>query len=178
MSDNVRVKLNNVRLSFPALFKKAVFEGNEGKYEGTFLIHKDEQTDLIKTVEASMDKFLVSKFGSEAKIPKSLKRTCFADGDTKDYDGYENHMAFKGTSNSRFPVLNRDKTPLASEDDVIYAGCYVNAILEFWYSDHPKGGKQLLANLLGVQFAKAGETFSAASVASVDDFEMIDDDEF
>ena len=30
MSDNVRVKLNNVRLSFPALFKKAVFEGKEG----------------------------------------------------------------------------------------------------------------------------------------------------
>ena len=178
MSDNVRVKLNNVRLSFPALFKKAVFEGNEGKYEGTFLIHKDDQADLIKTVEASMDKFLVSRFSSEAKIPKSLKRTCFVDGDTKDYDGYENHMAFKGTSNSRFPVLNRDKTPLAAEDDVIYAGCYVNAILEFWYSDHPKGGKQLLANLLGVQFAKAGETFSAASVAAVDDFEMIDDDEF
>ena len=180
MSDNVRVKLNNVRLSFPALFKKAVFEGKEGKYEGTFLIHKDEQADLIKTVEASMDKFLVNKFGSEAKIPKSLKRTCFADGDTKDYDGYENQMALKATSNSRFPVLNRDKTPITAEDDVIYAGCYVNSIIEFWYSDHPKGGKQLLANLLGVQFAKNGETFSAASVASVDDFEEVevDDDEF
>ena len=32
-----KIKLNNVRLSFPSLFRKAVFEVNETKYEATFL---------------------------------------------------------------------------------------------------------------------------------------------
>lgn len=175
-----KIKLNNVRLSFPSLFKKAVFEGKEGKYEATLLIHKEEQSKLVEKVEDAMQAFLVEKFGSAAKIPKSLKRTCFSDGDTKDYDGYEDHMAFKGTSTGRPTVINRDKTPVTEDDEVFYAGCYVNAIVDFWYSDHPKGGKQCLANLLGVQFVRDGESFSAVAGDCSDDFDEVEveDDDF
>jgi hypothetical protein len=45
---NVRIKLKNVRLSFPSLFKKATFEGVETKYEATFIIDKSDK----KTIEA------------------------------------------------------------------------------------------------------------------------------
>ena len=177
---STKVKLNNVRLSFPSLFKKSVFDGKEGKFEATFLIHKDDQAKLIEKIEASMNEFLVNKFGSESKIPKSLKLTCFKDGDTTDYDGYENHMALKAGTNSRPTVINRDKSPLAEDDDVLFAGCYVNAIIDFWYSDHPKGGKQLLANLMGVQFAKTGESFSANGGDCSDEFDevVVEDDDF
>ena len=175
-----KLKLSNVRLSFPSLFKKAVFEGKEGKYEATLLVCKDSQSALVTKVETAMEAFLVEKFGSAAKIPKSLKRTCFSDGDTKDYDGYENTMAFKGTSTGRPTVLNRDKTPVTEDDNVFYAGCYVNAMVDFWYSDHPKGGKQCLANLLGVQFVRDGESFSAVAGDCSDDFDEVEvaDDEF
>ena len=172
-----KIQLKNVRLSFPSLFKKAVFEGVESKFEGTFLIHKEDQAKVIKKVEAAMDEFLVEKFGSKGKIPKSLKRTCFKDGDTCDYDGYEDHMALKAGSNRRPTVINRNKEPLVEDDEVIYAGCYVNAIVDFWYSDHPKGGKQLLANLLGVQFSKDGDSFSAAGGDCTDEFAEIEDDD-
>ena len=175
-----KMQLKNVRLSFPSLFKKAVFEGKEGKYEATLLIHKEEQAKLVEKIETGMEAFLVEKFGSAAKIPKSLKRTCFSDGDTKDYDGYEDHMAFKGTSTGRPTVINRDKTPVTEDDEVFYAGCYVNAIVDFWYSDHPKGGKQCLANLLGIQFVRDGESFSAAAGDCSDDFDEVEveDDDF
>lgn len=166
--------LKNVRLSYPSLFKKAEFEGVATKFEGTLLLDKDSQADQIEALEKHIDAFIAEKFPKGA--PKSLKKTCLIDGDTKDYDGYENQMAFKGTNNKRPTLVNRDKTQIMEEDDILYAGCYVNAIVDVWYSDHPKGGKQILGNLFGVQFVKDGDAFGAESTADVDDFEDIEND--
>lgn len=166
--------LKNVRLSFPALFQKAEFEGVATKFEATFLISKDDpQVDMVNK---AIDTFLAEKFPKGA--PKSVKRTVFVDGDTKDYDGYENMMAFKGSNNKRPTIIDRDKTPIIEEDNIVYAGCYVNAIVDLWYSDHPKGGKQVLGNVLGVQFVKDGDAFGADTTADADDFDIVEDDEF
>lgn len=169
-----KLNLKNVRLSFPSLFKKASFQGVETKYEATFLISKDDPQ--VAMINKAIDTFLSEKFPKGA--PKSIKRTVLVDGDTKDYDGYEGMMGFKGSNNNRPTVIGRDRTPIIEEDNIIYAGCYVNAIVDLWYSDHPKGGKQVLGNVLGVQFVKDGDTFGADTTASANDFEIIDDDEF
>ena len=162
-----QIKLGEVRLSFPSLFKKAVFEGEETKFEATVLMEKGSKNHKI--TQAAIDKFIAQTFKDGA--PKGLKITCFQDGDTKDCDGYENMMALKGSSNKRIPVFDKDRAPITEEDDKVYPGCYINAIFDFWYSDHKKGGKQILANLLGVQFKRDGETFSDAKVASADLFD-------
>ena len=107
------------------------------------------------------------------KVPKGLKITAFKDGDEKEYDGYEGMMALKAGSTKRPLVIDADKTPLVESDNKLYAGCYVNAILEFWYSDHPKGGKQILGNLLAIQFYRDGDPFSDGVTASLDDFEDV-----
>ena len=175
-----KMKLNNVRLSFPSIWQKAVFDGKETKFEATFLINKDEQADLISKIESKIEQFLEEKFG-KGKVPKSVKRTCLVDGDTKDYDGYENHMAFKAASNRRFTIIDKDKSPLVEDDGKPYAGCYVNAIVDLWYSDHVKGGKQVLGNLLGIQFVRDGEAFGAGGADVSDEFDELDDtddDEF
>ena len=169
--------LKNVRLSFPAIFKKAEFDGVQTKFEATALIKKDEQADLIAQVQSHIKSLLDNKFG-EGKAPKSIKITCFQDGDTKDYDGYEGVMALKATSKKRPTVIDKDKTPLAEDDGKPYAGCYVNMIVDFWYSEHPVGGKQVLANLYGVQFFKDGEPFGSGDVDVTDDFDAFDDDDF
>jgi len=169
---STKLKLQNVRLSFPAIFKKAVFNGVETKYEATFLMPKGSAQH--KQTQEAIDAFIAEKF--QGKTPKGLKITAFTDGDEKDYDGYEGMMALKGGSTKRLLVIDKDKTPLTEEDGKIYAGCYVNAILEFWYSDHPLGGKQILGNLLGVQFAKDGESFGDSTGASLDDFDELDDE--
>ena len=170
----MKMTLSNVRLSFPSLFNKAEFDGLATKFEATFLMDKDSQAELINKVNKAIDKFLADKFPKGA--PKSIKRTVFTDGDTKDYDGYENQMAFKGSNTKRPTVINRDKSPITEDDDIIYAGCYVNAIVDLWYSDHPKGGKQVLGNVLGVQFVKDGEAFGADTAAGVDEFDELEDD--
>lgn len=166
--------IKNARLSFPALFKKAVFEGVETKFEGTFLLDKTSQADQIESINNRIDEFLADKFPKGA--PKSVKRTVFKDGDNVDYDGYENQMAFKGSNNKRITIINRDKSPITEEDNVLYAGCYVNVIVDLWYSDHAKGGKQVLGNVMGVQFVKDGEAFGADTAADVDEFDELEDD--
>lgn len=174
-----KFKLANVRLSFPALFTKAFFDGKETKYEATLLIDKDKQAKLVDQIQGKIDAFIDQQFPAGA--PKALKITCFQDGDTKDYDGYANHMALKGTSNSRITIIDRDKTPIVEADGKPYAGCYVNAICSLWYSNHVRGGHQILANLHGVQFYKDGTPFGegATDVTSeFDSFEDEDGDEF
>ena len=167
------VVLKMVRLSFPAIWNKAVFEGVETKFEATFLINKDDpQAEMIE--KAAKD-FALETFG-EGKIPKSLKYRAIIDGDTKDYDGYENCIAIKGTSGKRFPVVDRDNTPLAEEDNKPEAGDYVHAVVSFWYSDHPKGGKQILANVKAIRFAKEGEKFGQGSVDVDEAFADIGDE--
>lgn len=164
-----KIKIENVRLSFPSLFKKSVFNGVETKFEATFLFKKGSPTH--KQVEKAIDEFIEERF--EGKIPKGLKITALKDGDEKEYDGYEGMMALKAGNTKRCMLIDADKTPLAEEDGRLYAGCYVNAILDFWYSDHPKGGKQILGNLIAVQFYRNGEPFSDGASASIDDFEDV-----
>jgi len=173
-----KINIRNARLSYPSIFRKATFQGVEAnKYEATFLLHKDKDADQIEAIEKAIEKFKNETFG-EGKAPKSLKLTGFMDGDTKDYDGYANHMALKATTTRRTVVIDRDKTPLVEDDGRPYAGCYVNAIVSPWFSDHPTGGKQILFNLEGIQFYKDGEPFGDSSI-SVDAFDVFgsDDDE-
>ena len=173
------IVLKNVRLSFPSLFKKAVFDGQETKYEATLLVPKNSAQ--AKKLQKMAEDFAAEVFGGKEKIPNSLKYTALTDGDTKDYDGYEGMLAFKGGSGQRITIVDRDKTPLVEEDGKPVAGDYVNAVVGFWYSSHPKGGKQILGNLSAIQFVKEGEHFGAGGVnvdEAFDDLGDEDEDEY
>ena len=165
----MKIKLRNVRLAFPSVFKKASFDGKEGKYEATFLIPKSDK----KTYDDIMNAIEVCKKENKIKTDKLF----IQDGDNKEYDGYEGHWAVKAGNNKRPTVLNRDKTPLVEEDEVVYGGCYVNAVIEPWGQNN-QYGKRVNANLLGLQFVKDGEPFGdGGKVASDDEFDDLEDDE-
>jgi hypothetical protein len=167
-----KLKLHNVRLSFPSLFRKAVFSGEETKYEGTFLINKEDQADKIAEIEAAV-KTLIKDNLKGAKLPSD--KICLRDGNDVDYAGYDGHMSIKASSAKRPLVLDRDRSPLTEDDNRLYAGCYVNAVIELWAQNN-QYGKRINANLLGVQFFKDGEPFSDGVTASADDFDDFADD--
>jgi len=169
-----KIMLPNVRLSFPSLFHKAVFDGKETKFEATFLINKDEQADKVKEVKAAIDAAIKEALKG-AKLPAD--KLCMKDGDGIEYAGYAGHMSLKASSQKRPIVLNRDKTPLTEDDNKFYAGCYVNAIIELWAQNN-QFGKRINANLLGVQFFKDGEPFADGVTASASDFEVFKDEDF
>lgn len=166
-----KIKLNNVRISFPSLFRKATFSGEETKFEGTFLLDKQEQADQIEKIESAIEALIKDKLkGTKLKSDK----ICLKDGDDIDYAGYAGNMSIKASSAKRPLVLGRDRSPLSEEDGRIYAGCYVNAIIELWAQNNTYG-KRINANLLGVQFIKDGEPFADGVSASVNDFDVFDD---
>ena len=170
---STKIKLQNVRLSFPSLFRKAVFNGEETKFEGTFLLHKEDHADTIAEIEAAI-KAKIKDDLKGAKLPAD--KLCLKDGDDIEYDGYAGHMSIKASNNKRPMVIDRDKTTLTEDDNRIYAGCYVNAMIELWAQNNSYG-KRINANLLGVQFFKDGEPFADGVTASADDFDAFDDDE-
>ena len=163
--------INNARLSFPSLFKKASFDGKEGKYEATLLFPKSDK----KTYEAI--KKAIDECKTSNKVKVGADKLFIKDGDDIEYDGYAGMWAVKASNHKRPTVIHRDRTPLQEEDEVVYAGCYVNAIVEPWAQNN-QYGKRINANLLGIQFVADGEPFGdGGKVASADDFADIEDED-
>ena len=161
-----KIKLTNARLSFPAIFNKSNFNGEEGKFEATFLLNKETQKDQISMLQKA-----ITKEADENELNVNENKICLKDGDSVSYDGYSGHMAIKATSNKRPTIINRDKTQLAEEDNVVYAGCYVNAVIALWPQNN-KFGQRVNANLFGIQFAKDGDAFGV-DMDVTDEFDEI-----
>lgn len=166
----MKILLPNVRLSFPSLFEKASFDGQLGKYEATFLIPKTDIA-IVARIREAIEGAMTDKYrGKKVSIPEH--KWCFQDGDLKDYDGYADHWSFKASNARRPTIVNRDKSPIIESDEVIYAGCYVNASVEIWIQDN-NYGKRVNANLHGVQFVRDGDTFGAGDIDALDDFDEL-----
>ena len=164
-----KILLNNVRLSFPSIFQRSVFDGKEGKYEATFLIPKSD-AKLKAQLDAAIDEAIKA---AGIKVPSDKR--CLKDGDESDYDGYEGTWSLKAANAKRPTVIDRDKSPIVEGDEKLYPGCYVNAVIDLWVQDN-KFGKRVNANLYGVQFVKDGEPFGAGPINVFDDFQDLDGD--
>lgn len=162
-----KIKLQNVRLSFPSLFRKATFEGTETKYEATFMLDKEQHADVIAEIKKQIAAGIKENLKG-AKVPSD--KIALKDGDEAGRDEYEGHFTLKAANNKRPKVIDRDKTPLTEDDERLYSGCYVNAVVDPWYQSNAYG-KRVNFNLLGVQFFKDGDPFESGSTADDDDFD-------
>lgn len=174
----MKIKLQNVRLSFPGLFRAEAFKpGDDPKFKATFLVPADSPQH--KMVEDAILAAVTAKWGAKdaAKIVASIRNNpnkfCYQDGNTKSYDGYEGMFALSAKNGVRPLVLDRDKSPLTEEDGRPYAGCYVNASLELFVYDN--SGKGVSCSLGGVQFNRDGDSFAGGKAADEGDFDELED---
>ena len=162
----VKVKLQNVRLAFPKLFVKDQY----GNYSATFII--EPNTPAFKSVESAIAQVVQEDL--TGKKPASDK-ICMRKSSDKggDYAGFtETNYALAANQKVGFKpnqLINRDKTPIESEN-VLYPGCYVNAVVSIWGQDNG-WGRRVNCDLVGVQFLKDGDRLGRASPS-------IDDDDF
>lgn len=182
-----KVKLNNVRLSFPALFEAEQFDGKGPfNYAAVFLFEKDSANHkaLLAAINEVAKEEWKDKAAKVLEAAKDDKRLRFIkDGDVETYDGYSGMLyirALRAKDKGRPLVL--DQKPkimkdgelvdniLTQDDGKPYAGCYVNATIEVWAQDN-KYGKTVRAQLLAVQYSKDGDAFTAGSKGSSDEFE-------
>jgi hypothetical protein len=182
MSNNTqpigRIMLKDARLAFPNLFEPTTVAG-EGKprYSATLLIPADHpQLDEIKKKIDSLakDKWREKSAGILSGLYKTGK-VALHDGDEKaQYDGFPGNMFIAAASQENAPptVVDQARNPLSAKSGKPYAGCYVNASLEFWVQDN-QWGKRVNCTLRGVQFYKDGDSFSAGRPADSDEFDDV-----
>lgn len=196
MAENARlgtIALKMVRLSFPKIWTpEASAEGGPLKYSAAFLIdpHTQSGKENIRAIEAEIAKVAKATWAEKAeKILKVLdkNRKAFLDGDLCTnaegdiYDGYDGMMVVKAANKKRFKTINRDKSVIVESDDILYGGCYVDAIVSFYsITDQKRGGNGIFATLELIRFRKDGEAFGAGPVNEddyLDDLEDEEDDE-
>lgn len=175
INEDGTILIKNVRLSYPHLFEKFVMEGDDeakGRYSAKFLLDKETHAEEIKAIRqhlvALQKEWFEGKIGGEKLFLK--------DGDDSGKEEQEGSWVISASDTKRRPqVLDKDKSPIVEEDDIVYGGCYVHALIRPWKQQHPKYGKRVNANLIGVQFHKDGERFGEEPVDASNYFDDEDD---
>lgn len=178
-----RMMLNNVRVAFAQGIFEAGTVNGEGKprYSCSFLLddkHPQYQQIIDKMKAVAKDKWK-DKSDAFYKAAEKADKLALHDGDLKpQYDGYPGNWYLSAAAQEGNPptVVNQDRTPFDAKkgNKKIYSGCFVNASIEFWAQDNAYG-KRINCTLRGVQFFKDGDSFSAASAASSDEFAEVTD---
>lgn len=142
----MKVKLKEVRLSFPDLFTAVEYQVGDGKprFNATFLLEPGSEND--KAVRAAIQ--AVAEEAYLKKAPALLKqwegnsqKFCYLDGNTKEYDGYADMMYLSAHTKTKPLVIDRNpQVKLTAQDGKPYAGCYVNASVEIYAQKEPNPG--------------------------------------
>lgn len=178
-----RMMLRNVRVAFAqGIFEAQKVDDNSKPRFGCALLLTPDHAQL-KEIKAKMNAVALEKWKGKAEAQMAAlekkDKTALHDGNDKpNYDGYPGNFYISAASQENNPptVLNQDKSIFDAKKGHkrIYSGCYVNASIEFWAQDNAYG-QRVNATLRGVQFLKDGDSFSAASAASSDEFEDVAD---
>jgi hypothetical protein len=164
-----KVKLQNVRIAFPNLFEPDSYT----RYGATFIIEPDNPG--LKTVNAAIKKLVDAELKGKMPGPSNV---CLKKGSEKSstYAGFTESNYFISASRKEpfkpNQIIHRDKSAITT-DGAIYAGCYVNVVLELWAQDN-QYGKRINASPVGIQFVKDGDRFGrGASDLAEDDFDEL-----
>jgi hypothetical protein len=169
------IKLNDVRLSYPSLFRRTVHPkapaDAKPKYQASFILDKVEHAKEIDTIKKAIENLLTE---NKTSIQK-LKDICFKDGDDSDKEEYKNKYILNAKSINSFPVVGKDGiTPVHEDDNMFYAGCYVSAYITLYFYNEISTG--MTANIKAVQFRKDGVSFGNEPMKIDGAFEPIEEE--
>jgi hypothetical protein len=175
-----KVKLHNVVLAFPQLFEPRAFSGEtNASYSATFILPPDHPD--LRALEAAIKEAATQRWGQKGPATlaaiKAKGNLCVRDGANKsDYAGFEGNLYVSSRSKIQPTLLKSNRQPATPQDDLLYAGAVVNAVVDIWAQDNERG-KRVNAGLSGVQFARHGERLAGGVRATVDDFDDLGETE-
>lgn len=185
------IMLKDVRVAFPALAEPQAIGDGEPAYGARVIV--DPNSGHVAAIEQAMLDAAKLKWKDEApgilEMLKEEKKVCFERSPYRNkktgkvYGGFEGmfNLGVRNAKNrpSVFDAFNnqigdpaRDLTPDEKRkiESLIYSGCHVHAKVEFWAQDNTYG-RRVNCSLLGVMFARDGESFGGgARPAGADDF--------
>ena len=185
-----RIKVKQVRLGYPVLFTPKGFKGEDGK-EGTpkysclFYLHKSRNKVDIAATKAEIAAVHAASTLAKHKFPAEKVALREVPEDKIDEEGKitgtdmvaAEYLVLSASNAKKVPVVNKNPAQTISEaDDIVYAGCYVNASVSFWVQNN-QWGKRINGSLEGVQFFADADRFGRAPVDAEKEFENIEDEE-
>ena len=179
MTNADMIIVKDVRVSFPHLFRRPVFNGEEGKCGAALMFDPKKHAGAIHAIEKSIEELRKAKFKGR-KLPSD--KVCLRDGDDSGRPEYAGLKVMSANNKGKPLVIAGDgRNVVTDEDDCrIYAGCYANAKLRLRAQDN-QWGKRINADLISIQFARDGKPLDGSYV-SVEDatsgFEAIEEDDF
>ena len=173
------------RLSYPALFqpRQVAQDSDKKNYQATLLIPKSDANTVAiiqAAIQAAVDQGVADGKFKQPIDPNQTKYPPLRDGDTMNSNGEPRGAEFAGhwfisskAPENRKPfVVDGNVQPIIQESDV-YAGCYVNAALQFFPYSHATGGKGISVSLQGIQKARDGEPLGGGIVEASDVFSAL-----
>ena len=197
MANDNRIKLTNVRITFPKLFKgqEEAFENKGDPYYGaSFLFEKNDPQ--LEKLRAGVVTAAKAKFGDKAE---DMLRTFRAKDKLPVHDGvlkankpygaaYAGKLYLSARNNARtnppIPVFDNVIDPATGKAREIlsptdpkapYSGCYVTVFVNL-FGYNAGGGQGVGASIAGVQFFKDGERLAGGVSSSADDYDAIPDE--
>jgi hypothetical protein len=169
-----KIRLNGVRCSYPHLFTAHSMEDDgKKKFSVCIILDKKKHAREIRLLNKAQEECAAAKWPK--KIPATVKYGLRDGEEREDKDGFDEDVVFFNAScDKRPPVVDKDLSPITAEDDVIYAGCYIDVTVRLWAQDN-QFGKRINYALRAVMFNKDGEPFGSGPVDAEDEFS--DEDE-
>ncbi len=177
------IMLRHVRLAFPDIWVAVQFEGaGPFNYKATFLVEPGSPND--KAIQAEIDRVFKAKWADKADAIKAAvvgqsQKYCYINGDQKAYDGFAGKMALSASrpqDSGPMKIIDKDlRVIVGPEEGIPYAGCYVNAKVQFWPQDN-KYAKTVRCSIVAIQFIAHGDSFSGAPPSNIDGFEAAEPD--
>lgn len=154
--------IKNARVSFPALFKEPIIDGDVGKKGAKLLLDPEKNKLVIALITKTMKEIADDKL--KGKLPSS-DRLCLRDGNDTDREEQQGYMVLSSNTSKKIVVLGKDAHPVTEDECEIYSGCYVNAKVSLWAQNN-KYGKRVNAQLVAIQFVRDGEALDGATVST------------
>lgn len=179
-----KVVLNDVRIAFADIYTAKAFNEGEPRFSATFILPPTHPQ--LKDIRAAITAVAEDKWAEKAGLMlKELARkdnlayrtTEYANASGEVYSGFEGAHWLRATSKqtARPLLLSRRREVVTEQDGLIYAGCYVNTVVELWAQDN-KWGKRVNATLKSIQFLRDGDAFGGGGTkANADDFADLGD---
>ena len=149
-----RIKIEAVPVSWPHLFNKQIYEGKETKYNGTFLVEKNDP--VMKEIGAEIMELMKEK---GVEVPRD--KWCVKDGDETDFEANHGFWLIKAGSHDRPALLTKDGKVVYDDNGEFYPGAIVDAYVSFWVNT--KGERRVVGELHGVQKVEDGPRLAGVS---------------
>lgn len=175
--DQVKLLTPVFRASYPALFKTAVFDGEDtGKYQVSMIwdpakIKADEdETARFKALQKAVKNCAIEFWGSEKKIPHFNYET-FRKGKPDDAEEYQGVIWARAKSSKKPGVVDQQVEDIIDPND-FYPGCYARATVGVYAYD-TKGNKGVSFELINIQKVADGEPLAGKRSKPTEDFDAV-----